>query len=93
MRLPQGSFTAQTAQLRFDYAFTPRLGTMWWFQWDSESDRLSLNARLHWIPRPGSDAYLVWDSGWPTGLEHRGIPWRRPARSALVGKFVYYFRT
>lgn len=93
VRLPQGGFTAQTMQFRFDYAFTPRLGTLWWLQWDSESDRLSLNARLHWIPRPGSDAYLVWDSGWPTGLEHRGIPWRRPTRGALVGKFVYYFRT
>ncbi len=93
VRLPEGRFTAQTAQFRFDYAFTPRLGTMLWLQWDSESDRLSLNARLHWIPRPGSDAYLVWDSGWPTGLPGRGIPWRRPTRSALVGKLVYYFRT
>jgi hypothetical protein len=92
VRLPQGRFTAQTMQFRFDYTFTPRLGTMCWLQWDSESERLSLNARVHWIPKPGSDAYLVWDSGWPTGLEHGGIPWRRPTRGALVGKFVYYFR-
>jgi hypothetical protein len=72
---------------------TPRLGTMFWVQWDNESNRMSVNARIHWIPKPGSDAYLVWDSGWPTGLERGGIPWRRPSRGALVGKFVYYFRT
>jgi hypothetical protein len=97
VRLPQGNFTARTMQFRFDYAFTPRLATMLWAQWDNESDRLTLNARIHWIPKPGSDAYLVWDSGWPTGLEGDGswlrrIPWRRPSRGALVGKFVYYFR-
>jgi len=97
VRLPQGDFTAQEMQVRLDYAFTPRLGTMWWVQWDNESERMTLNARLHWIPKPGSDAYLVWDSGWPTGLDREGsllrrIPWRRPSRGALVGKFVYYFR-
>jgi len=92
VRLPQGNFTAQTMQFRFDYAVNPRLSTMLWAQWDNESERMTVNARVHWIPKPGSDAYLVWDSGWPTGLEHRGIPWRRPSRGALVGKFVYYFR-
>jgi hypothetical protein len=97
VRLPQGDFTAQTMQFRFDYAFTPRLGTMFWAQWDNESDRLTVNARVHWIPKPGSDAYLVWDSSWPSGLAGDGswlrrVPWRRPSRGALVGKFVYYFR-
>jgi hypothetical protein len=97
VRLPQGRFAAQTMQARLDYAYSPRLSTMLWMQWDNESQRASLNARLHWIPKPGSDAYLVWDSAWPTGLERlgqpwRGIPWRRPARGALVGKVVYYFR-
>ncbi|MEK6769207.1 MAG: hypothetical protein AABY85_09500 [Gemmatimonadota bacterium] len=43
------------------------------------------------IPRPGSDAYLVWNSAWPTGLD-RGVPWGKPVRGALVGKLVYYFR-
>jgi hypothetical protein len=92
VRLPQGDFTAQTSSARLDYAASPRLGGTLWVQWDSESDRLTVNARLHWIPKPGSDAYLVWNSAWPTGLERGGIPWRRPLRGALVGKLVYYFR-
>ena len=92
VRLPEGRFTARTASVRLDYAVNPRLGSTLWLQWDNESERLTSNVRLHWIPRPGSDAYLVWNSAWPTGLEGRGIPWRRPERGALVGKLVYYFR-
>ncbi len=84
-------FTAQVHRVRFDYATTPRLNTTLFLQWDNESDRLAVNARLHWIPRPGSDAYLVWNSTWLTGLPG-GVPWRRPVRGALIGKFVYYFR-
>ena len=89
--LPAGPFTAQVHRLRFDYASSPRLNTTLFLQWDSESDRMAVNARLHWIPRPGVDAYLVWNSAWPTGLDS-GVPWRQPLRSGLIGKFVYYFR-
>jgi hypothetical protein len=90
-RLPFGSFTAQVHRLRFDYATSPRLNTTLFLQWNNESNRLAVNARLHWIPRPGTDAYLVWNTTWPTGLAG-GVPWSRPLRGALVGKFVYYFR-
>ncbi len=90
-RLATGRFTARTARLRLDVAATPRLGNTLFLQWDNESDRLTVNARVHWIPNPGSDAYLVWNSAWPTGLAQR-IPWARPARGAVVGKLVYYFR-
>jgi len=90
-RLTPVSFTARTARLRLDLAATPRLGSTFFVQWDNESDRLTVNARLHWIPSPGSDAYLVWNSAWPTGLAD-GVPWNRPARGGLVGKVVYYFR-
>ena len=91
MRLPAGRFAARTARLRLDYATSPRLNTTVFLQYDNESDRLTVNARLHWIPRPGSDAYLVWNSAWPTDLAG-GVPWRRPLRGALIGKVVYHFR-
>ena len=91
VRLASSAFTAQVHRLRLDYARDPRLNGTVFLQWDNESERLAVNGRLHWIPSPGSDAYLVWNSAWPTGLAG-GIPWRRPERSALIGKFVYYFR-
>ena len=85
------SFTAQVHRLRLDYAANPRLNTTLFLQWDNESERLAVNARLHWIPRPGSDAYLVWNTTWPTGMTG-GVPWQQPLRGALIGKLVYYFR-
>jgi hypothetical protein len=91
VRLATGRFTTRVGRLRLDYAANPRLNTTAFIQYDNESGRLAVNARLHWIPQPGSDAYLVWNSAWPTGLS-RGIPWGKPLRGSLVGKLVYYFR-
>ncbi|HJQ66722.1 MAG TPA: DUF5916 domain-containing protein [Gemmatimonadales bacterium] len=91
VRFASSRFTAQVHRLRLDYARDPRLNGTVFLQWDNESNRLAVNGRLHWIPRSGSDAYLVWNSAWPTGLAS-GIPWSRPAGSALIGKLVYYFR-
>ena len=91
VRLSSGQFTAQVHRLRFDYASSPRLNTTLFLQWDNASDRLAVNARVHWIPRPGVDGYLVWNSTWFSGLSS-GVPWDRPLHGALIGKFVYYFR-
>lgn len=91
VRLPQARFTANTARLRADYAFNPRLNTTLFAQWDNQSQRASTNARMRWTVKPGSDLYVVWNSAWPTGLE-RSIPWARPSRGGLVTKYVYFFR-
>ena len=91
VRLATGRFIARTRRLRVDAAASPRLSGTLFVQHDNESERLQLNARFHWIPKPGSDLYVVWNSGWPTGLSG-GIPWRRPQRGQLTGKLVYYFR-
>ena len=90
VQLPTGNFTAREAGARLDLAANPRLNGALFVQWDNESSSLGMNARIHWIPNPGSDAYLVWTSGWLTGLKP-GIHWSRPQHGALVGKFVYYF--
>lgn len=84
-------FTAQTVRARLDVASSPRLSTSLFAQYDNESDRASLNARLRWTSSPGTDLYVVWTSQWPTGLPN-GIPWKTPTRGTLVAKFVKYFR-
>lgn len=89
--LPAAAFTAHTVRLRGDWAFSPRLNTTLFAQWDNQSDRGSVNARLRWTVKPGSDLYVVWNSAWPTGLE-RPIPWLQPARGGVVAKYVYFFR-
>lgn len=52
---------------------------------------MALNARLRWTQSPGTDAYLVWNSAWPSDLDSR-IPWRRPIGGGLIAKYVRYFR-
>lgn len=89
--LPAGSFVANTMRFRGDYAFSPRLTATAFLQYDDQSDRAAVNARLRWTTSPGSDLYVVWNNTWPTGLE-RGIPWDRPLRGALVAKYVRFLR-
>lgn len=84
-------FTARSARMRLDVASSPRLSTTLFTQWDNESNRGAVNARVRWTSSPGSDLYMVWTSQWPTDLE-RGIPWRTPTRGTLVLKYVRYFR-
>ncbi len=91
VRLSTGRFTARTARLRLDVAASPRAGATLFLQHDNESRRLGTNARFHWIPKPGSDIFVVWNGAWPTGLP-AGVPWRQPQRGQLVTKVVYYFR-
>jgi hypothetical protein len=87
-------FAAQFARARLDVATSPRLNTTLFAQWDNESQRVALNARLRWTRSPGSDAYLVWNSAWPSDLPGglSAVPWRRPAGGARVAKFVQYLR-
>ncbi|MCX5762919.1 MAG: hypothetical protein NTW72_15695, partial [Gemmatimonadetes bacterium] len=77
---------------RVDYAMTPRLNTTLFAQWNNESNRAALNARLRWTRTPGSDLYVVLNSAWPTELEGRSIPWSRPMRGGVVVKYVQYLR-
>ncbi len=91
VRLPGGDFTANTLRFRGDYAASPRLTATAFVQFDDQSDRAAVNARLRWTSTPGSDLYVVWNSTWPTGLD-RGIPWDRPLRGGFVAKYVRFFR-
>lgn len=56
---------------RADFALTPTLFGAIGGQWNSEDEEVILNFRINWIPRPGSDLFLVinqqaetWESRW-----------------------------
>ena len=91
VRLPSGEFVANTMRFRGDYAFSPLLTATAFVQYDDQSDRAAVNARVRWTTSPGSDLYVVWNNTWPTALD-RGIPWDRPLRGALVAKYVRFLR-
>lgn len=89
--LPTGSFVAHTGRFRADYAINPRLTLTGFLQYDDQSDRAALNARLRWTPSPGSDLFVVWNSVWPT-VPERAFVLTQPQRGALVVKYTHYFR-
>ena len=89
--LPSGAFVAHTARLRADYAANPRLTLTGFLQYDDQSDRAALNARLRWTPSPGSDLFVVWNSVWPT-VPERAFMLTQPQRGALVVKYTQYLR-
>ena len=67
--LPVGSFTAKTLGFRFYYYFSTKLYLKTYLQWNddrkaNEGNQISLaNVLLHWIYKPGSDFYLVFNEG------------------------------
>ncbi len=78
------SFLVDEVGTRADFAFTPTLFGAVAGQWNNEDEEVILNFRLNWIPRPGSDLFLVinqqaetWDSRW------------NPTHTALLTKLVW----
>ncbi|MFL5740409.1 MAG: DUF5916 domain-containing protein [Flavisolibacter sp.] len=47
-----------------NYAFNPKLDLAFFVQWNSLDDFLLGNFRLHWIPKLGSDLYVVYNRGY-----------------------------
>ena len=64
VRLRGGDFRVLVARGRVDLQFTPGLAWSSFLQWDDQSDVLGLNSRLWWIPRAGTEAFLVVNQGW-----------------------------
>ena len=55
-------------------------------QWDDVSKTLQANIRIDWIHTPGSDLFLVFDSGYLTQdlLDPRESRWLRPTGVAKL---------
>ena len=85
--LPGGSFVAHVTGLRVGWSFSTRLDAHLYAQYNSLDRRFVGNFRLHFIHRPGSDLYLVFNEerGEP------GDPWALISRGAAV-KLSYLVR-
>lgn len=74
--LPEGKFNTQLMRLRTDIAFTPEWAWITTAQYDNQSELLGVNSRLQWIPRAGSEFYIIYNGGWidrgETGFEKIG---------------------
>jgi len=71
VRLPAGAFSASLAGLRATWNFSRSLLATAYAQVNSDSEVASVNARVRWMWRPGSDVYLVYNRATGDGLERR----------------------
>ena len=85
-RLSDQRFTTHEASLRLNVNLTTHLTSRLFMQWNNEDEELNFNFRLRWIPRLGSDFYLVYNE-----LQDTRIPGFRSNNRVLLLKFAYWW--
>jgi hypothetical protein len=89
--LPEGDFIFRLWQLKTVYAFNPNLLLSAFFQYDSESQDLGVNARLRWTIKPGSDLFVVWNRGWKHPISERSPDLLVPEADQIIVKLRWTF--
>jgi hypothetical protein len=86
--VPDGDFTTTLLSTRLEAALSRRLFAYALLQWDDVSNTLQSNLRVDWIHTPGSDLFVVLDTGYLTGplADPRDPRWLR--RTGVV-KLTY----
>ncbi|MDH3223157.1 MAG: hypothetical protein OEO23_05535, partial [Gemmatimonadota bacterium] len=86
--VPDGAFTTQVFGVNILGAVSRSLFANALVQWDDVSNMLQANIRVDWIHTPGSDLFVVFDTGYMTGdlLDPRTDRWQR--RTGVV-KLTY----
>lgn len=67
LKFSQADFITRELGGRIAYAFSPKLNTSLFGQWNNEDDEILLNVRLHWIPKIGNELYLAFNQEIFTG--------------------------
>jgi hypothetical protein len=57
--LPQGNFETRLVSYRAEVVFSSTLSWVTLIQYDNISEVAGINSRIHWIPEPGREAFLV----------------------------------
>ena len=89
--LPEGNFILRLWQLKAVYAFNPSLILATFFQYDSESENLGMNARLRWTIQPGRDLFVVWNRGWKHPISEGSPYFLAPEVDQFVVKLRWTF--
>jgi hypothetical protein len=82
-----GEFTSQVIRQRFAVALTPRVLSSFFVQYNQLADLWSVNFRLNWIYRPGSDLFVVYRQTWDRA--RAGSP---QLDRRFIVKFTYLFQ-
>lgn len=87
--LPSNTIFTNELATYFNYAFTTKLNISFFGQWNSLDDVLLFNFRLHWLPKIGSDMYLVYNTNYDEPIKQVEI--LKPATSTGIVKLVWRF--
>lgn len=85
VELPQGAFDIGLFSQRLDFTFTPDLRLNTIVQYNDDTEDLGLNVRLHWIYKPGSDLFVVYNENWMEG----DLRQRLSTHRQIAVKFTY----
>ncbi len=87
--LPNNEIYTNELATYINYAFTTKLNISFFGQWNSLDDVLLFNFRLHWLPKIGSDIYLVYNTNYDEPIKQVEI--LKPQTSAGIVKLVWRF--
>ena len=88
IRLEQGNIDTYELAQFINYAFNTRLSLSYFVQWNSLADYLAGNFRLHWIPKVGTDFFLVFNQSYD---ELESLDLRTPKTNTGAAKLVWRF--
>lgn len=87
--LLQGSVTTNEVAFYFNYAFTTKLNFSLFSQYNDLDQVMLYNFRFHWIPKIGSDLYIVYNIGYNEPIKQ--IEYLKPQTTDAAIKLVYRF--
>ena len=88
MDLLEGQFETRLLRIRTDVALNADWAWITTAQYDNQSDVLGVNSRLQWIPKAGTEFYVIYNGGW-IDEDIRGF--QTVGESATI-KFSHTFR-
>ena len=87
--LPQGNVITKELSSSINYAINPRLNFSLFSQYNSLDEILFFNFKMHWIPKIGSEFYIVYNRGYE-GIKSQ-LDLLKPSVSSGVAKIVWRF--
>lgn len=87
--LPEGNINTHEIATYINYAFNTRINFSFFGQWNSLENVMLYNFRLHWIPKIGSDIYLVFNTNYEEPIKQ--VELLKPVTSAGILKLVWRF--
>ncbi len=85
VELPQGAFDVGLYSQVVNFTFTPNLRLNTILQYNDLSGDLGTNIRLHWIYKPGSDLFVVYNENWMA----EDLRYRQSTHRQIAVKFTY----